>query len=150
MDIPTTGRQVVMSVHPHYAEAIMDGRKKVEFRKRPLASDVTVVWVYATAPVQRIVGYFEVGATCIATPTELWREFADVGCIDRADFDRYYAQNHLGAGIRIQSVIRLDEPAPICDYLPSGVPPQSFAYVTPIRTRIGARRQRQRAVAGRA
>ena len=25
----------------------MDGRKKVEFRKRWLADDVTVVWVYA-------------------------------------------------------------------------------------------------------
>jgi predicted transcriptional regulator len=134
VDIPTTGRQVVMSVHPHYAEAIMAGRKKVEFRKRPLASDVTMVWVYATVPVQRIVGYFEVGATCVATPTELWREFEDVGCIDRVAFDRYYAQHDIGAGIRILRVRRLDAPIPICDLLPSGVPPQSFAYVTARRS----------------
>ncbi len=50
MGASATGRHVVMSVHPRFAEAIMDGRKKIEFRKRPLADDVSVVWVYATAP----------------------------------------------------------------------------------------------------
>jgi predicted transcriptional regulator len=129
MDSPTTGRQVVMSVHPQYAEAIMDGRKKVEFRKRPLADDVVVVWVYATAPVQRIVGYFEVGATITAAPGELWRQFASVGCIDRSDFDRYYSTAGLGSGIKIKSAVRLAVPIPINDILPSGVAPQSFAYV---------------------
>ncbi|MCV7288986.1 ASCH domain-containing protein [Mycolicibacterium wolinskyi] len=131
MGSPATGRQVVMSVHPRYAEAIMDGRKKVEFRKRPLASDVSVVWVYATAPVQRIIGCFEVDATVTASPRNLWRRFASVGCIDRADFDRYYAGSSVGSGIRIGNVIRLEEPAPIRELLPSGVPPQSFAYVEP-------------------
>jgi predicted transcriptional regulator len=132
MDSPATGRQVVMSVHPRYAEAIMDGRKKVEFRKRPLASDVSVVWVYATAPVQRIIGCFEVDATVTAAPHDLWRQFASVGCIDRADFDRYYAGSSVGSGIRIGNVIRLEVPAPIRELLPSGVPPQSFAYVEPV------------------
>ncbi|QRY45944.1 ASCH domain-containing protein [Mycolicibacterium boenickei] len=132
MGLPATGRQVVMSVHPRYAEAIMDGRKKVEFRKRPLASDVAVVWVYATAPVQRIVGYFEVDATVTATPRNLWRRFASVGCIDRADFFRYYEGSSAGSGIRIGNVFRLEVPAPIHELLPSGVPPQSYAYVEPV------------------
>lgn len=136
MGIPTIGRHVVMSVHPRYAEAIMDGRKKVEFRKRPLAGDVVVVWVYATAPIQRIVGCFEVGATVIAAPTDLWRRFGNVGCIDRADFDRYYAGSSLGSGIRINRVARLAVPAAIGEILPSGVPPQSFAYVDPPRARM--------------
>lgn len=126
------GRQVVMSVHPRYAEAIMDGQKRVEFRKRPLASDVSVVWVYATAPVQRIVGCFEVDATVTAPPRDLWRQFASVGGIDRADFDRYYAGSAVGSGIRIRNVVRLKVPAPIRELLPSGVPPQSFAYVEPV------------------
>jgi predicted transcriptional regulator len=129
---PATGRHVVMSVHPRFAEAIMDGRKKVEFRKRALADDVTVVWVYATAPVQRIIGYFEVDGTHTADPADLWQEFADVGCIDRADFDRYYAGSATGAGITIRKAVRLDVPALIADLLPSGVPPQSYAYVGPV------------------
>lgn len=118
-----------MSVHPQFAEAIMDGRKKVEFRKRRLADDVTVVWVYATAPVRRVIGYFEVDSMHTANPADLWTRFADVGCIDRADFDRYYADSHTGAGIGIRNAVRLASPAPIGDLLPSGVPPQSYAYV---------------------
>lgn len=118
-----------MSVHPQYAEAIMDGRKTVEFRKRALAEDVTVVWVYATSPVQRIVGYFEVGSMVTASPRILWRRFKRVGCIDRITFDRYYANSAFGAGIQIQEVTRLAAPMAIGELLPSGVPPQSFAYV---------------------
>lgn len=129
MDSPAIGRHVVMSVHPRYAEAIMDGRKKVEFRKRRLADDVTVVWVYATAPIQRIVGYFEVEATHTAEPADLWRRFKEVGCINQADFDHYYAHSSTGAGITIRRAVRLDVPALITDLLPSGVPPQSYAYV---------------------
>ncbi|RUP27851.1 MULTISPECIES: hypothetical protein [Mycolicibacterium] len=129
MGSPAVGRHVVMSVHPQFAEAIMDGRKKVEFRKRPLADDVTVVWVYATAPVQRIIGYFEVDGMHTAHPTDLWRKFQKVGCIDRVAFDRYYAGTSTGAGIAIRRAVRLDEPALIAELLPSGVPPQSFAYV---------------------
>jgi predicted transcriptional regulator len=129
MGTTTTGRHVVMSVHPRYANAIMDGCKKVEFRKRPLADDVIVAWVYATAPVQQIVGYFEVGASVTASPHDLWRQFGKVGCINRADFDRYYATSVLGTGIRIRKATRLAVPMPISELLPSGVPPQSFAYV---------------------
>jgi hypothetical protein len=52
-----------------------------------------------------------------------------VGCIDRDTFDRYYAGTSTGAGITIRKAVRLDSPALIADLLPSGVPPQSFAYV---------------------
>ncbi len=102
-----------MSVHPRFAEAIMDGRKKVEFRKRRLADDVTVVWVYATAPVRRVIGYFEVDSIHTANPADLWRRFAHVGCIERADFDRYYADSRTGAGIGIRKAVRLRHPAHI-------------------------------------
>jgi predicted transcriptional regulator len=136
MGSSAAGRHVVMSVHPHFAEAIMDGRKKVEFRKRRFADDVKVVWVYATAPVSKVIGYFEVGTIHTAKPSDLWRRFADVGCIDRAAFDRYYADRSTGEGIGIRKAVRLPRPAPIADLLPSGVPPQSYAYVAaPARSR---------------
>jgi predicted transcriptional regulator len=139
MGASAAGRHVVMSVYPRFAEAIMDGRKTVEFRKRALADDVTVVWVYATAPIQRIIGYFEVDTMLTAEPADLWREFAEVGCIDRRDFDRYYAGSTTGAGITIRKAVRLDVPALIADLLPSGVPPQSYAYVgPPIRNAFSA------------
>jgi predicted transcriptional regulator len=131
-----------MSVHPHYAEAIMDGRKKVEFRKRPLADDVTVVWVYATAPVQRIVGYFVAGPSITAAPKALWRRFRRVGCINQIDFDRYFATSKVGSGIQIKAVARLNPPVQIGALLSSGIPPQSFAYVCQGQAPIAGERTR--------
>ncbi len=54
------GRVALFSIHPQYAEAILAGTKSVEFRRTPLADDVTHVVVYATAPTKMVVGIFEV------------------------------------------------------------------------------------------
>ncbi len=52
MDSIEVGCIALMSIHPQYANAIVEGTKRVEFRKRPLARNVTHVIVYATAPVK--------------------------------------------------------------------------------------------------
>ncbi len=67
-----------MAIHPHYADAILDGRKKVEFRKRAVAEDVTTVLIYATAPVKKIIGQFEVAHTVVTTPSALWEQLGRV------------------------------------------------------------------------
>ena len=54
------GRVALMSIHPRYAHAILEGRKTVEFRKRPLAEDVTHVVIYSTVPDRAVIGYFTV------------------------------------------------------------------------------------------
>jgi predicted transcriptional regulator len=57
----TTDRTVVLlSTKPRFAEAIMGGEKHVEFRRVRCRRDVKVVLVYATSPIQRLLGYFEV------------------------------------------------------------------------------------------
>ena len=44
-------RIALMSIRPQFAAAILDGSKRVEFRKRPLAADIGTVVIYATKPV---------------------------------------------------------------------------------------------------
>ena len=53
-------RVALLSIRPEYAEAIFAGRKTVEFRRAPLADDVSVVVVYVTQPVGRVIGWFTV------------------------------------------------------------------------------------------
>ena len=67
-------RAALMSIHPRYADAILDGTKVVEFRKRALAGDISTVLVYATAPVRRLVGTFQLSATLTASPRDLWQQ----------------------------------------------------------------------------
>ncbi|MEJ1229873.1 MAG: ASCH domain-containing protein [Galbitalea sp.] len=83
-------RVAIMAIHPEYADAIIAGDKKVEFRKRPFAQRVDKVLIYATSPVQKVVGEFGIEETVVAHPDELWKTYGDVGQIDQPDFDRYY------------------------------------------------------------
>jgi predicted transcriptional regulator len=57
----------VFSIKPYFADAILDGSKTVELRKVAPKRPVERVWIYATAPVMRIVGHFIPGQIRDAT-----------------------------------------------------------------------------------
>ncbi|OHU78841.1 hypothetical protein BKG84_10980 [Mycobacteroides chelonae] len=124
-------RAALISIQPRYAQAILDGRKRVEFRKRTLAKDISLAWVYATAPVQRVVGYFTIRQIVADAPSVLWARYGSVGCIERHDFDDYYRNSSVGYAIEIQQVWCLSDPPALNVAFPSVVPPQSFRYVGP-------------------
>jgi predicted transcriptional regulator len=51
-----------MSLHEEWASSILEGRKRVELRRRrPHFPPGTIVWMYATAPRKAVIGWFEVG-----------------------------------------------------------------------------------------
>jgi predicted transcriptional regulator len=125
------GRVALMSIHPVYANAILRGDKKVEFRKKPLASDITHVLVYATAPVGAVVGAFTVAGQYTSTPVSLWKRFAKVAGIPRLDFFDYYSSSARGTGIEVGMVFAPRQPLNLTASLGVQRPPQSFQYVTP-------------------
>lgn len=124
----TTGRAVLMSIHPAYAEAILRGDKKVEFRKRAFRSPVAFVVIYATAPIRKVVGYFHVDEVDKASPAALWRRYSPIGGIDKAHFDHYFRGDKSGAGIRVGRTVRFPRALPLETFL-RGRPPQSFQYL---------------------
>lgn len=117
-----------MSIHPEYAEAILAGRKKVEFRKRPLASDVDVVVVYATQPVGAVVGTFTLDGADIDTPAGLWSRHGHHGGIDRPAYDAYFQDRSSAVALRVAHARRLCEPVPLATVGASAAP-QSFQYL---------------------
>ena len=124
-----TGRVALMSIHPRYAWAILEGRKTVEFRKRRLADDVTHVVIYSTLPDRAVVGYFAVEGQVTSTPASLWGQFHDRGVIDESDFFTYYAGRDRATGIRVGAVTRLRTPLSLALDLGVPHPPQSFQYL---------------------
>ncbi len=60
MGATAADRVALMSIHQRWAEAIVDGRKRVEFRKRRLAEDIRTVLIYATAPTSQVIGQFTI------------------------------------------------------------------------------------------
>ncbi|CAM3578137.1 ASCH domain protein [Nocardioides marinus] len=129
MGTRAVGRVALLSIHPRYADGILAGAKRVEFRKRPLAADVTHVVVYATAPVSAVVGAFSVEGQHTLTPAELWQRFADVGGIEEDAFAAYYGSRDLGTGIAVGEVLRSAAPMCLRSHLGISHPPQSFRYL---------------------
>jgi len=126
---PAAGRVALFSIKPQYAEAILGGVKEVEFRRTRLAADVSHVVIYATAPVQKVVGWFEVAGVDCAQPRSLWRAYRTVGGIDAADFDDYFTGTDQGFAIKVRAARRLIVPLELTSLSPTLRPPQSYQYL---------------------
>lgn len=119
-----------MSIRPEFADAILSGEKVVEFRKRPVAEDVSHVLIYATMPVGSLLGWFAVRGQKTMSPKGLWSTYCAVGGISKSRFFEYYDQREHGTGILVETAGRFPEPIPLADLGTSLRPPQSFQYLT--------------------
>lgn len=118
----------LLSIHPQFAEAILEGRKKVEFRKTRFRRKVDRVVLYATQPIGAIVGWFDLEGIEQGSPRELWRSYGAVGGIKKRDFTNYYGRKDVGYAYRVANPTKLSAPASLAG---AGVrrPPQSYMYL---------------------
>ncbi len=61
----------ILSIKPIYANQILAGTKKVEFRKRSFKEKVRRVYIYASVPVKQTVSYFKFTEIYEDTPANL-------------------------------------------------------------------------------
>jgi predicted transcriptional regulator len=118
-----------MSIRPQFASAILAGTKRVEFRKRRLAPDVTTVLIYATMPVGRVVGAFEVAGYDVASPTAVWDRHKQHAGISRAGYREYFRGARAAVGILVADARRLAQPVRLTDLDERLTAPQSFVYL---------------------
>lgn len=118
-----------MSIHPQYAVAIMDGKKKVEFRKKPLATDISTVLVYATAPYSRVIGSFTIRTTVEDHPRTIWNLYNRYGYIDEESYFAYFNNRNRAVAIEIQTARKFHYPLHLDEIGPAITPPQSFRYL---------------------
>lgn len=118
-----------MAIQPRFAEAILNGSKRIEFRKRRLASDIDTVLIYESAPTQRIVGHFTIERTELASPPRLWRSYGAVGSIRRADYLNYFGDSPQAVGLVIKASERYGRPVALDELNLCPSVPQSFIYL---------------------
>jgi len=124
-----SGRVALFSIRPSYVEEILAGRKRVEFRRRPLPDDVTHVVIYATAPVSQVVGAFEVEIVDSTTPSEAWQHYHQVGGIGQEAFDSYYEGTEKAHVICIRHAEAVERPFSLSEIDERLRAPQSFLYL---------------------
>ena len=129
MDSKNNQEVALLSIHPHYASAIVDGKKKVEFRKVKFSKDIRSVVIYATSPLKQVLGYFEISYIEEAAPGHLWIKHKNVGYIGYEDFNKYYSSPKYGIAIVIRNVWVLKRPVKLNDLDLQLSAPQSFSYV---------------------
>ena len=120
----------LLAIHPKYVDAIVEGKKRVEFRKTMFKKPVTDIVVYATAPIKLIVCHFRIESITIDEVDRLWDAYHNIGGIEFGEFFRYFSDNKIGVAIEIGNLSLLKKPFPIWKLDNNITAPQSFVYLT--------------------
>ena len=125
---------ILLSIHPHHIAKIQTGEKRYELRRSNpcrLSAGCRGL-IYATYPVKRIVGSFQVGEIYDRHPAELWEPLQRYFGIDKNKFSNYFEGCDVGTAIEIKNYQPLTNPIPRLDLIMMWglVPPQSYRYIT--------------------
>ena len=121
--------RVLLSIKPEFAERIFNGSKKYEFRKAIFKNpDVKTIIVYASSPVQRVIGEFDIETILMDTPKALWKTTQDSSGISKDLFFEYFSNRDVGFAIKVKETRRYQKPQSLRDEY-DVAPPQSFCYV---------------------
>jgi predicted transcriptional regulator len=100
--------KVLLSIKPEFAEKIFDGSKRFEFRRSVFKNEsVETIVVYASLPISKVIGEFEIEKVLRKVLDDLWEETKDYSGISKEFYDQYFTGKE--------------------EY--GMVPPQSFAYI---------------------
>ncbi len=122
--------KILLSIKPEYAEKILNGTKRFEYRRALYRNkEVRSVVLYATKPVGMVVGEFEVGGVVSDDPESLWISTKKHSGITRQYFMAYFENRRTAFAIKVTNPTRYDEPLALCDLVGTSPAPQSFMYL---------------------
>lgn len=85
--------------------------------------------VYATKPIGKFIGEFNIDGIIIDNPKELWDKTKEYGGIDEEDFFKYFKDKDVGYAIKIGELYKYKEPIEPAEIIPNFKAPQSFMYL---------------------
>jgi predicted transcriptional regulator len=103
-------KAIVLAVHPHQAEAIFEGTKLYEYRRRMWKQRVTRLYIYAKEPVSAVIGEVVTLSTLQGTPEEIWEQTGLWAGITQRVFDRYMKGAKLCYAVCIHQTLRYSSP----------------------------------------
>ncbi len=121
--------KVLLSIKPEYAFKIFDGTKRFEFRKVIFKNpNIKTVVVYASSPVQQVIGEFEIDNILSFNPDEIWELTKTHSGITKDFFDKYFADRDIAHAIQIKNIKKYITPLNIKKDF-NVFPPQSYVYL---------------------
>ena len=121
--------RVLLSIKPEYASKIFGGTKKYEYRRAIFKrDDVTTIVVYASHPIRKVIGEFDIEEIIYDDPLELWARTNEQSGITKKKFLDYFAKKAKGFAIKVKATRAYDTPISL-NKLMVNYPPQSFMYI---------------------
>ena len=121
---------VILSIRPNFCKMIFSGQKKYEYRKKVFKHiDIDKVYIYATKPICRIVGYFTIDEVIEDKKSYMWEKTHKDGGINKGYFDAYFKNCDMAHAIKIGEVVKLDNPIDPKEVIKDFHAPQNFMYV---------------------
>ncbi len=122
--------RILLSVKPTFVHEIMTGKKLYEFRKQLFKnSEVKTIVIYASSPVCKVIGEFEIGNIIKDTPVNVWEKTKLYSGISESFYFRYFENKDIAYAIEITNIIAYPKPLALQDFRDGIKPPQSFCYI---------------------
>jgi len=121
--------KVLLSIKPEYAFKIFEGTKKYEFRKVIFKNpDIKTIVVYASSPVQQVIGEFDIDEIYSSHPDSLWEQTKAHSGISSDFFFEYFLEREIAHAIKIKNTRRYRTPLNLKETFNTN-PPQSYMYI---------------------
>lgn len=123
-------RVALISVHPEYAEKILNGEKQVELRRSRFHGTISHLVIYATAPTCAVMGWVRVSHVESGSPTKVWNKHKNHAGISRARFREYFRGCQSAFAIHVHGPKLLSTPMHLNAIRDGLSAPQSWRYLS--------------------
>lgn len=121
---------LLMSIQPRFADAILDGTKTVELRRRPPRDHPGVVIIYGSGAAKAVLGVAQLKEVHTSTPDDIWKKFGSTAGVTRAEFNEYFEGSETASALELTHPHRSGDDVPLSRLRELGLePPQSWRYV---------------------
>lgn len=122
--------KVILAIKEEYASKIFDGTKKYEFRKSIFKNErVKTIVVYVSAPVQQVIGEFDIDQVYKDDPKRIWEQTKEQSGISKAFFDLYFSNRSNAYAIKIKKTRKYRKPKTLKEDFNLSFAPQSYVYL---------------------
>ena len=119
----------LISIKPKFANQILFGVKKFEYRKRSVSADTTHLVLYMTAPVMRIVGMVTIKKVHSGAPSTIWEKTKSRAGITRSFYRAYFKNAKTAYAIELNTVTPFNQWIDPKELDNNFRAPQSFKYI---------------------
>ena len=120
---------VILSIRPTFCQSIFESKKVYEYRKRVFKrTDIDKVYIYASKPICKVIGYFTVKRIINDTPSMIWNQTHEHGGITKKLYQEYFKGHTKAYAIEIDKVVKID-PIDPKKALQGFTAPQNFMYL---------------------